>query len=550
MTGSARMQVQRSTVVNEAIRDRVRPTATRATSEATSIQNNPLFKILMSEADPNAKKAEFEKFMTSTLDRDQDRARIKAYEEWREWLAHQNTALAQQIIELTNTKTFASLQKIIEDMNTGLIDFENDLKPLMDIVDAIYQLRTSGNFDQAYREIEEDRKADEQRKQKSEEIAAAIEAERARVQALREKNAELSQKRSFFGFGGTPESVRQEIARNDLAIEQARDKERALAQDRVTLLNERVEKESQLGEHAIHKEKLRELLDLSSEENVGRMQSLQQSALRFIDHSKESTATIRGEFGSLSSQLDSTEDNNRKMTAIYAIMTEGMRGAAGGNVNQRKQIEDTLSSLSEDDIIQRMQTEDKLRNLDGHSKMLHAAQGETLSTYAELSQNAIRVGSMKEATTQQVDVARKLGTQGVSATADRLASVMTAVSGAAIAESAGVVEHTLNLMRNKTNEITQQEVIRNAMYSDKIVNEMDLVMRELESFRDVQRVSSDITRQGIQAMNDNMSAMRALTDNLQKEIAESRALHSELAHTGEETTAVKPAAASTGFSFS
>ena len=532
--------LKRSAVVNDAIRDRVRETPSRQTSEQNTVQSNPLFKILMSESDPVAKKQEFVTFMTATLDRDQDRARIKAYEEWREWLSHQNTALAQQIIELTNTQTFASLQKIIENMNDGLMNFDDDLKPLMEIVDAIYQLRTSGQFDQAYREIDEDRKADEDRDRRlAETVAQQAQIEQELVNT-RLRNAELGQKRGFFGFGGVTEQSRQEIARNEQIALDLQAKSSALV-DTMTAINaEKAQTASKLGELSVHKEKLKELLNLSSTENVERMKKLQQSALSFLDHSRSSTGTIRNEFGTLSTQLDTAEDNNRKMTGIYAIMTEGMKGAAQGNIAIREGLAETMSKIGEDDIIVKMQTEDKLRNLDTHSKMLHVAQGETINTYAELSQQSIRVGAMKDATAQQVDIARKLNTQGVSATADRLASVMTAVSGAAITESAGVVEHTLNVMRTKTNEITQQEVIRNAMYTDKIVNEMDSVMRELEAFREVHKVSSDMTRQGIIAMNENMTALQEQTRHLSKEIADAHAMHSELAHTGSESnSAVK-----------
>jgi len=538
--------LKRSVAVNDSVRERIRNSARSTTKEDTSdnIQGNAIYKIMLAgNATPNERKAELAKLMTSTLDKEQDRANIKAYEEFREWLSHQNTKLAEQIIELTNTDTFASLQRVIEDMNKGLIDFETDLQPLMEIIDSIYQLRTSGDLHKAYQEIENDRKADEQRKvdlaQKEQERIENV----RKTQELRVKNVELAQKRGLFGYGNITEAARKEIAANELLIQQSEQKAKELADSITQMRNETINRQSELGEMAVHKERLRELLDLSSEENSARVVRLRDSALNFVSSARDNTNLIRGEFGTLTEQLDKADDNNRKMVSIYAIMTEGMKTAATTNLSKRDDLEKSLGEVG-DDIIAKMETEDKLRNLDSHSKMLHSAQGETLTTYGELSQQTVRVNSMKEATNQQVDVARKLNTQGVSATADRLASVMTAVSGAAISESAGVVEQTLDHMRRRTNEITQQEVIRNAMNVDKINNDMESVFAELESFRDTQKASSDIVRQGLTVMNENMTALFEQTEHLRKELRDAEALHTKMAHgefaRAEDALGIKP----------
>lgn len=514
----------------ESIRARIRPTS--STAEKSTITENPIYQIMFDTSkSPNERRAEFAKFMTATLDKERDRENIKAFEEFREFLSHQNTALAQKIIELTNTKTFASLQKIIEDMSSGLMNFEDDLKPLMDTVDAVFQLRSSGVIYDAFREIENDRVADEQNKLELARLESENILKQQQLNDLRVTNAQLAQQRGMFGFGGITEEARSQIATNEVLEKAIADDLAKITADLDSRKNNVVVRESNLGEMAIHKEKLRELLDLSSEENIGRMAKLRDSALSFIENSKVSTTTIRGEFGNLSEQLNDAEDNNRKMTTIYAIVNEGMKDASLVNIAKRAELDTTLTA-TDDNLIIKMETEDKIRNLDSHSKMLHAAQGETLNTYAELHQQAIRVGAMKESTIQQVDVARKLNTQGVSATADQLASVMTAISGAAIRESAGVVEQTLDRMRVKNNEITQQEVIRNAHNVDKINDEMEKVFSELQQFRDTQNISATIVREGVQVMNENMDALFAQTQQLKEEMKESLAINSKLAYTG------------------
>lgn len=80
-------------------------------------------------------------------------------------VASQATALAQQIISLTNTETFAELQSVIKDLNEALLNYEDQIGPLMDLVDSVYQLRTNGLVIDAFREIKEDREREEQQRQ-------------------------------------------------------------------------------------------------------------------------------------------------------------------------------------------------------------------------------------------------------------------------------------------------------------------------------------------------------------------------------------------------
>lgn len=501
----AKMAVQKTAAVNEAIRARIQPK--NEVKETENIKNNSFFKIMFEGSkSPKERKTEWANYIASTLDAVQDRARMKEFEAFSEYLQSQTTNMAEEIIRLTDTKTYATLQRVIEDMNNGLMNFEEVLSPLMEIAEAIHQLNTNGALMTAYREISYDKDREDQLKADKAKMAEEIEENQKQIEELERKNAALSQKRSWGGFGGIKEEARAEIAQNELEVSNNK-KEIEEAQLRLDELSKKsIETESSLGEMAIHKEKLRELLNLSSEENVERMVALQRSALDFVQKSRDSTDSVRGEFGVLADQLNKAEDNNRKMTSVYAIMTEGMKDAAQMNIDKRNDLANNLKN-SGDDLIAKMDAEDKIRNLDSHSKLLHSAQGETISAYAELSQQAIRVGAMKDTTQEQLDIARKLNTQGVSSTADRLASVMTAVSSAAIKNSADVVKSVLNDMREKTTVLTQKSVIQNAMYVDAINNDMEKVFMELESFRDTQQVSSSIVREGLATMNANMQAI-------------------------------------------
>lgn len=157
-----------SEVLNEGVRARTqaRATAKVENDPFAQIQSNAFFSILLSgDVSPEERRRAFAQYMTATLNKEQDRARVKEFELFKEWLASQATALAQQIISLTNTETFAELQSVIKDLNEALLNYEDQIGPLMDLVDSVYQLRTNGLVIDAFREIKEDREREEQQRQ-------------------------------------------------------------------------------------------------------------------------------------------------------------------------------------------------------------------------------------------------------------------------------------------------------------------------------------------------------------------------------------------------
>lgn len=537
MAIGAKLQEKRSTLISENARDRIRSNVKATEKTDDSIKSNPLYKILVDgNASPVERKKVFAQFMAATLDKEIDRARIKEYENFREWLSHQNTAQAREIIELTNTGTFATLQVVIDKMNSGIMDINKEMDPLNELLESIHILNMEDMMFDAYEEIEKEKELKAAREKELEESKARIRQKQERLQKLDEECRVLAQQKSFFGFGGTPASAREQIARNEAEMER----------QRVEMENERIALEalekspvntnSNLGEDMqIHKERMKEFLNLSEGKTVEQMERLVNVTMNFVNDASSNTKQIREEFGDLSSRLDKAEDNNRKMLGIYGIMSEGMKEAAQANVQKRNELDEKLKT-SEDDVLVKMEVEDNLRSLDGHSKLLMGAQTETTTTFSNLRKQSLRVNAMKDSTTQQIDVARNLNTEGVATAADQLASVITAISGAAITESASVVENGLRRMTAKSDQIMQKEVIRNAAFVDKINTKMTSIYEGLEEFRNTQRIASEVVRDGIMAMNENMSALNEQQKMLKKEMDETLALNTELAHVGEAAT--------------
>lgn len=538
MTGATKLQPARTNSINEAARARLNTNTQTQTKVEDNIKSNPLHQILLGgNATPTERKKVFAEFVAATLDKEQDRARDKAFQDFREWLSHQNRAMAQSIIELTNTGTFATLQQVIESMNSGLMDINKKMDPLNELLDSIHILNMEDTMFDAYEEIEKENELKAIREKELFDLEEAARLKRDRVAKLDSDSAALAQQRGLFGFGGVPAAAREQIARNEAEMKRLAVEEQEAREKFEALKNAPINPESKLApDMQIHKERMREFLNLSEGRTIEQMQELVAATSNYIKQATENTTKIRAEYGDLSARLNNTDDNTSRMMGIYGIMHEGLKDAARSNIQKRDELMKSKETAG-DDLLVTMDLDDKLSALDNHSKMLSASQSETGTSFANLTKQKQRVNAMKDSTNQQMDVARNLDTEGVSATSNQLASVITAIVGASISESASMVEGNLRKIGLKSDEILQKEVMRNAGYIGKISNKMGEVYEGLSTMRDTQNVASEMIRSGLTDLNSKMGELEAERRRLEEEMKQSLALHSDLAHTGDDQTA-------------
>lgn len=289
------------------------------------------------------------------------------------------------------------------------------------------------------------------------------------------------------------------------------------------LLNE-TSAASKLGDNAIHRDRLRELLDLSDEGNRDRMISLRDKAQKFITTAQARTGGLRGRFAGLNQQVDRAQDMNTGMTRAYAIMAEGLKDAEKINTAMRA---DLVDAPEGEGMIQRMGREEKLTTLDLHVEKVKRSEAETIATYTDLSTQAVRIHTMKGAVTEQEDTARILNTQGVAATSDRVATVLTAMTGAALGEASSVAQDTLQNMRNSTGEVAGREVIRVAMGIEKLVDNLSVLATEADGMSQITQAATGIVRNGIGEMTNRMAELRQKADLLRKDLKDRNAVASE-----------------------
>ena len=102
----------------------VRRARLRSQEEATDIQTNTFYNIVLSDSIQLKDKVEqVAKALEFTNDKEKDRTNIKEFEEFKEYLQSISETMSKQRIEMTDTGTFSELQKVYGEFNDDLNEF-------------------------------------------------------------------------------------------------------------------------------------------------------------------------------------------------------------------------------------------------------------------------------------------------------------------------------------------------------------------------------------------------------------------------------------------
>lgn len=531
MSASAQLSRQQQLEEILAVRGRAAPSKAQKEevkakdSRFANIESNPFFKAIFDESlSPEGKQAAVTKLLTFTGAREENRERVKAFDLFKEYLQSEREAMATQIIKMSDTKNFATLKQVFEDINTALIDFENDMKPLTDIIDALHILRAENQTLDAFREIKDEEKRKDAIAAREAELNDQINKVQSKIDELKAINSVESQNKGFFGFGGIKQESVEKIARNNVEMERAAEELRKIAAEVEASKGNNVNTESKINNQDA-KNKLKEMLNLATDEHQQRSQNLINSAVHFVQTSKDKIETIRGHLSHMGDQTKNLEDANSQMSFIYAILGEGVKGAEQENKKMREQVTQTPET---ENMVEKLTRESKQRDLDEHIHMLEVSAVDTTATVADLTSASIRIKNMIDANQQQIQMARDMHARGVAGVADRLSTVIQAVGAAAIAESNAMTAETLNTMANNTDVIAQKESMRIAMgYQDRN-NDLVRAIESLAQYGEVNKVATEFTRSGIQTMRENLETMQRTAEEVAQTVLESKAVVADI----------------------
>ena len=353
---STAASLKTSPAVNDAVRARVAPKRQEARPDAkfADITANPFYAIMFSEATPEQKRSELAKALSFTGTKAEMKQRVAEFELFKEYLSAVRETMAVEIIKLTDTEAFSELQATYRDNNTDLIEFEEAMKPLQEIIDALHTLRTNGKTLDIFQEIRNDKEREKAIAKERDERAAEVDSIQSGIRELQLKIEAAKRNRSWGGIGGVKPEAQRDIDEASIEID---NKLKRLDSIKADLANLDTATTANT-EFASEKAKLRQLLDLTSEEHKDRQKAVVDTALKFVQNSKARLGSVRQHLSGMSDQINNLVEANGQMHMIYAVMNEGIGDAAKENSKSRQ---DILNPTADEDAMQKLMREQQAR---------------------------------------------------------------------------------------------------------------------------------------------------------------------------------------------
>ena len=492
-----------------------------------NIKDNVFHKVIMqSDATPEQKQKEIAQILAydESISKEDNQAKLADFELFKEFLMTYRKEMSKKIIELSNTETFGELQSVFESMNSSLLEFEDQINPLVDIIDAVNRLNmaSDGAIYDVFKEIQDD-KAEEQRIAKlRDEQNKQIDEYQKNIKKLTGDIAALGTDKPWYLFGGVSASSKQDIARKQQELSEI---EKSLGELQSEVESTVVERETQFAEFKAEKLKLRELLDLSSEEHKDRQEALVRSALNYVNTTEQRSASVLSHMEGVKDQISNVDDLNGKLQKVFAVVNEAIKDAETSN----EDLSDKYKQVDSDESqVARVVREENLQSVNEHVEVLTSAKLDTLETLGELSKESRDVRSMRDTNRQQIESTRKIHSSGTAGIASRLSTVLTAVNAAALNESKTTIKNTLNNMNEMTGEIAGMEAIKNATNLHIQNDELSKAIDQLNSIKEVSDKATDITRAALQDQKALQEEIEQAAAKLAQSVKDAKSVTAEV----------------------
>jgi hypothetical protein len=497
--------------------------ARKAEAAVAAPSDNPIYKVALGAGTPEKKRAAIRAYLAATDSKMENKARLTEWHALEAWLEDEFQRSEKEILRLTDTETFSVLQGIHQDMYGGLQEFDEAMKPLNDVLDAVYALNVADKTFDAYLEIKGDEAAQAERQAQRDAVAKKAQALSASMDALHHDMDALGEEKAFFGFGNVKKSARSALATKERELTDIAAQLESLKTE-VEALDKAPERDSALGDLAVHKGELQKLLNISGADWRAQQQRLVDSALNFINNSKSKLTEVQGHLGRMTEQVDALYDTNNGMRQIYALVGDGVSDALAETRARRTALD---QPRGDEDLTSKIIRNDGLAVLDEHAQGLDAAHNNCATGFAATTTQEVQLRTMRESNKEKMAKARVLATQGTSAMAGRLAMSVNAVSDAALGQSEMALQDTLNKMNDRTNVIIQKQVISQSLTPQQIARDLDKTVKELSGLRAVVQSSRGLMESGVAAVRESIEGLHDIATGLSADSSESRAAYSK-----------------------
>ncbi len=509
-------------------------TQTNTDDKFSDIETNTFYKIIFNEKlDPMQKKEAATQALTFAADstKEENATRLKEFTEFKKYLMNERKRVAQEIIKMTDTGAFSELQGVIEELNSGLLEFDNRMTPLTEIIDAVYKLRLEGGDTVlgVFKEIKEDQAAEEQRKKdlaatekKLGDLQTQITSTNGDLSVL--KNSKSGQYRKFFGLGGLKDDTIRQISEKEAQLASVNATVTDTATELEKLKDPNTARATEYAQFAEQKSKLRELLDLTSEEHKTRQKELVGAAQDFVNKSDSRVGAVLDHLEQMSGQIENLHNVNTGMQSIYAIVTEASKDASAGNQKLRDTYQPPEGEAAKTESpISQMQRESKKQAVEEYITNLDSSTVDTFKTYSDLTSQAVRIKQMGDANRDQVAKTAELHSSGIAGVADRLSTVLQAVSAAALNESTEAARQSISTMTDKTNAVAMKESIRTAMGIKEAAVGLNKAVDDLAAYGEVLRTSSQIAKEGMAEVKSGLANVEGIIKQTRKDLQDAYA---------------------------
>ncbi len=248
------------------------------------------------------------------------------------------------------------------------------------------------------------------------------------------------------------------------------------------------------------------------------------SAERFVFSTSERVSNVLKHLEAMSSQADALYENNGHMRHAYAILSDTEREAGATNQAIRQELQTAPANESS---IQRMDRERKVEAIEDFITLLDSAAIDTTQTSKDLTEQGGSVKTMRDTNRQQIDKTSKLHSSSVSGVSERLATVLQAVSAAALNEATGGAKASIEQMASSTRRILGPKAIENAVGMQETVDDLDKAIEQLREFGELQEKATGLTREALSEISAKMGELERVTEETAAGLRRSIAVHAE-----------------------
>lgn len=536
MSTSATPKLAESTAVNEAVKARMAPK--QATQAApVDITANPVAKIVFNpEATPEERSRQIGTLLSPDL-ADECKASVKQLEAYKEYLAQQRTLMQRKLIELSSTTVFAKMKQTFADMNKGVLDFRQMIRPLVDNLDALYTLRTAGDnvVLDTFAEIEEDRKREadwDQRTSKIETEARQITLDK---EMLERDIARLKTQTGL--FGGIKKSAQAEIAAKELEIAKGIEELKASRDKAKAIIAEKAEHDAKQGKFKAEKDQVRKMLDISGPEHVQRVEGIIKAALDYIDKSQVTVSELRDELGGIEGQADKLVKINSQMITVVAILDKGIDLACTAN---KEKVQALSAGKEGEDTLARLERERKKNDFERHVTALMDSGRGTKKTVADLEKDAVDANTFHDALGKQNVNLRELSSDGIASVATSLNTTIQALNNSALNEASESVRDSMRAMNAVTDDVANKEVIRQALQVDEASKRIMEKVESMSNIAESLQAANKLREDGLSNIQSRLGELNDVTATVRARLQESIGLDAKDPAASEAAPARKP----------